>query len=251
MTEQRSGDPREQLIVALDASDATAALALADRLGDAVLWFKVGLALFTAAGPPVVTALVKRGKRVFLDLKVHDIPNTAAGAVRSAAILGVDFFTLHAEGGPAMLQAARRARDESGRTDLRLLAVTVLTSLHGDEYPGVYRDADVPARVRALAGGAVEAGVDGVVASARDLAALRGNVPSGFLRVTPGIRPAGSPAQDQARVATPEAALRAGATHLVVGRAITAAQDPAAAAREILEEMARAGDEEARSAPGL
>ena len=226
---------RDKLIVALDVPGAAEALELNRRLGDEVRWVKVGLELFTAAGPGVVEALRASGRRIFLDLKLHDIPNTVAGAVRSASRLGVDLVTLHAEGGPAMMRAAAAERGPQGSP--RLLAVTVLTSLDGSEYPEVYR-AGVQDRVRAFARAAHEAGMDGVVASPQELGALAEVLPAGFLRVIPGIRPVGSAADDQARVATPGAALRAGATHLVVGRPITRALDPAAAARAVLQEIA-------------
>jgi len=227
-------DARQRLIVAFDVPDLSSALELDRRLGNEVGWVKIGLELFTAEGPPVVTALRERGRRVFLDLKLHDIPNTVAGAVKSASRLGVDLLTLHAEGGPAMMRAAVAAR---ANTRVSLLAVTVLTSLDGNEYPGMYRSA-IEDRVLTFAEAAVETGMDGIVASPRELAKLVSFVPSDFARVIPGIRPAGSSTDDQARVATPRAALIAGATHLVVGRPITQASDPAAAARSILEEMA-------------
>jgi len=227
-------DARQRLIVAFDVPNLTSALELDRRLGDEVGWVKIGLELFIAEGPPVVTAFRERGRRVFLDLKLHDIPNTVAGAVKSASRLGVDLLTVHAEGGPEMMRAAVAARSN---TRVNLLAVTVLTSLEGNEYPGLYR-ADVEDRVLAFAEAAVEAGMDGIVASPRELSKLVPFVPSDFSRVIPGIRPAGAATQDQARVATPRAALIAGATHLVVGRPITQAPDPARAARAILEEMA-------------
>ena len=227
-------DARQRLIVAFDVPDLSSALELDRRLGNEVGWVKIGLDLFTAEGPPVVTAFRERGRRVFLDLKLHDIPNTVAGAVKSASRLGVDLLTLHAEGGPAMMRAAVAAR---ANTRVSLLAVTVLTSLDGNEYPGMYRSA-IEDRVLTFAEAAVETGMDGIVASPRELAKLVSFVPSDFARVIPGIRPAGSSTDDQARVATPRAALIAGATHLVVGRPITQASDPAAAARSILEEMA-------------
>jgi len=227
-------DARQRLIVAFDVPDLSSALELDRRLGNEVGWVKIGLELFTAEGPRVVTAFRERGRRVFLDLKLHDIPNTVAGAVKSASRLGVDLLTLHAEGGPAMMRAAVAAR---ANTRVNLLAVTVLTSLDGNEYPGMYRSA-IEDRVLAFAEAAVEAGMDGIVASPRELAKLVSFVPSDFARVIPGIRPAGSSTDDQARVATPRAALIAGATHLVVGRPITQAPDPAAALRSILEEMA-------------
>jgi orotidine-5'-phosphate decarboxylase len=232
---------RDRMIVALDVPTAAAAMALVDRLGDSVLWFKVGLELFTAEGPGVVRALTGRGKRVFLDLKLHDIPNTVAGAVRSVSRLGVDLLTVHAEGGPAMLRAAVSARNEAPDSALKLLGVTVLTSLDGTEYPEVYRSVDARSRVEVFARAAREAGMDGVVASALELDALVAALPGEFLKVIPGIRPAGTGAGDQARTATPAAALRAGASHLVVGRAITAAPDPPAAALEVLREMEGAG----------
>jgi orotidine-5'-phosphate decarboxylase len=234
--------PRERLVVALDVPGMDEALALDRRLGEEVRWVKVGLELFTAAGPAVVRELRERGRRVFLDLKLHDIPNTVAGGVRSASRLGAELLTLHAEGGPAMMRAAVEARDAESATApprLRLLAVTVLTSLDGSEYPSVYK-AGVPDRVIAFARAAAAAGVDGVVCSPLELPALASAVPAGFLRVTPGIRPRGEAEGDQARVADPAGALAAGASHLVVGRPITKAPDPPAAAREILRAMALA-----------
>jgi orotidine-5'-phosphate decarboxylase len=234
-------DARDRLIVALDVPTAERATALVERLGDAILWYKVGLELFVAEGPGVVRALTGRGKRVFLDLKLHDIPNTVAGAVRSASRLGAGLLTVHAEGGPAMLRAAVSARDEAPESGLGLLGVTVLTSLDGTEYPEVYRNADTRARVEVFARSAREAGMDGVVASALELDLLTAAFPAEFLKVIPGIRPAGTAAGDQARTATPADALRGGASHLVVGRAITGAADPVAAAREVLREMEGAG----------
>ena len=227
-------DARQRLIVAFDVPDARSAFELDRQLGRDISWVKVGLELFTAEGPSLVREFVTRGRRVFLDLKLHDIPNTVAGAVKNASRLGAELLTLHAEGGPAMMRAAAEARSDSR---LNLLAVTVLTSLDGTEFPGVYH-AGVEDRVLAFAEAAIEAGMNGVVASPRELPRLVPFVPSDFLRVIPGIRPADSATQDQARVATPRTALMAGATHLVVGRPITQAKDPAEAARAILEEMA-------------
>jgi orotidine-5'-phosphate decarboxylase len=227
-------DARQRLIVAFDVPDAASAFELDRQLGKEISWVKVGLELFTAEGPSIVRELVTRGRRVFLDLKLHDIPNTVAGAVRNASRLGAELLTLHAEGGPVMMRAAADARSDSR---LNLLAVTVLTSLDGSEYPDVYQ-ASIPDRVLAFTEAAVEAGMNGVVASPRELSTLVPFVPSDFLRVIPGIRPAEASTHDQARVATPRAALMAGATHLVVGRPITQAADPARAARAILEEMA-------------
>ncbi len=230
---------RDRLIVAYDFPSPGEALEFDRRLEDEIRRVKVGLELYTVAGPEVVRELEDRGRRVFLDLKLHDIPNTVAGGVRAAARHGVDFLTLHAEGGPEMMKAAAAARDEA-KSGLRLLAVTVLTSLTGGEYPDVYRSDDVSARVMSFATAAEAAGVDGVVCSPLELESLASVVSPDFLRVTPGIRPAGAATGDQARVATPVSALTAGASHLVVGRPITRAENPLAAARRILEEMASA-----------
>ena len=233
-------DPaREKLIVALDFPGAVEALDFDRHLEGTVRWVKVGLELFTAAGPAVVQALKERGRSVFLDLKLHDIPNTVAGAVRTAAHHGADMMTLHAEGGPAMMRAAADARDASGG-DTKLLAVTVLTSLDGSEYTDVYRTADVETRVVAFARAAAAEGMDGVVCSPLELERLGSLVSPGFLRVTPGIRRQDDDTGDQARVATPAAAIRAGASHLVVGRPITRADDPSAAAIRVLEEILEA-----------
>jgi orotidine-5'-phosphate decarboxylase len=229
-------DARDRVILALDVPTLDQAERLAGSCGDDLRWVKVGLELYTAEGPRAVTAFKDRGLRVFLDLKLHDIPQTVAGAVWSAASHGVELLTLHAEGGPRMMETAAQARDASGG-GLRLLAVTVLTSLDGTEYPDVYRSPDTTARVLIFARAAQEAGVDGVVCSPLELESLAALGPD-FLRVTPGIRAARSAADDQARIATPAFALRAGASHLVVGRPITKAPDPAAAAAAILLEMA-------------
>lgn len=229
---------RDRLIVAVDVASREQAKDLRDRLGDEVLWYKLGLELFTAEGPAVVDDFKRAGKRVFLDLKLHDIPNQVAGAVRSACRLGADMLTIHASGGPAMLRSAVEARDDIAPDGLKLLGVTVLTSLDGTEFPDVYRSGDVRSRVRAFADAACHAGVDGAVASTHELDILCAITPHDFLKVIPGIRIAGGASHDQARVATPAAALRGGATHLVVGRAITGAVDPSRGARTVLEEMA-------------
>lgn len=228
---------RQRLIVALDVPDASAAADLVDKLEGHCNWFKVGLELFTAAGPSVVEPILRRDFRVFLDLKFHDIPNTVAGAVRSAAALGVQWMTVHAAGGPAMLAAARAALD--GIPDPpELLAVTVLTSMDAAQLHagGVYR-APVD-QVELLARMALEAGFRGFVCSPQEVARVRAIAgPDGIL-VVPGVRPAGSESADQKRIATPAEALRQGASSLVVGRPITHAPDPAKAAEAILNEMA-------------
>jgi orotidine-5'-phosphate decarboxylase len=228
---------RERLIVALDVPSAEAAKELLKRLDGACQWFKVGMELFTAAGPSVVEHLVSRGNSVFLDLKFHDIPNTVAGAVRSAARLGVRLMTLHAGGGPAMLAAARMAL-EGIENPPELLAVTVLTSMDATQLKatGVARDPAKQAELLAKMG--LKAGIRGFVCSPEEVAALRAITgPEGVL-VVPGIRPSGTDAGDQKRLATPAKALRQGASYLVVGRPITQAANPAEAADAILSEMA-------------
>jgi orotidine-5'-phosphate decarboxylase len=225
--------------VALDVSDAAAAVGLVNRLGNSCRWFKVGLELFVAAGPAVVESLVAQGRSVFLDLKFNDIPNTVAGAVRSAAALGVRMMTVHASGGPAMLAAARAALD--GLADPpELLAVTVLTSMDQAQANAIGLERSPAEQVGLLARMGLDAGVRGFVCSPREVASLRALTgPKGVL-VTPGIRPAGAATGDQKRIATPGEALRQGASYLVVGRPITQAPDPAQAAEAILKEMAAA-----------
>jgi orotidine-5'-phosphate decarboxylase len=223
------------LIVALDVPTQRQALGLVDRLGDAGTFYKVGLELYTREGPAVVRLLRERGKRVFLDLKLHDIPNTVAGAVRAARDLGVDLLTVHATGGADMMAAAVDAAGDR----LRLLAVTVLTSLDEAALAAVWRRTvlELPDEVVRLAELALGAGVHGVVSSAREVAALRARLGEDAYLVTPGIRLAGESAHDQARVATPGAAVAAGASALVLGRAVTAADDPAAALARVRREV--------------
>ena len=232
----RSG--RERLIVALDTSDLAAADSLVERLGGVVSHFKVGSVLFTAAGPAAVEMVRKRGGRVFLDLKYHDIPATVSAAVEAAARLGVGLLTVHASGGVAMLRAAAAAAQAAGADRPRIVAVTVLTSL---DRAALQRELGVPSAVEGhavhLAALAREAGCDGVVASPREAARLRALLGRNAVIVTPGIRPTGGAADDQARIATPAAAVQAGADYLVVGRPITGAADPAAAATAILSEI--------------
>jgi orotidine-5'-phosphate decarboxylase len=227
---------RERLIVALDYSSAKAALDLVERLAGQCRWFKVGLELYVAAGPAIVETLVGRGHSVFLDLKLHDIPNTVAGAVRSAASLGAKLLTVHAGGGPVVLSAAREAA-EGYPAAPKLLAVTVLTSMDTAQLAATGVAREPREQVELLARMGMTAGIDGFVCSPQEVALLREITgPTGTL-VTPGIRPVGAEIGDQQRVATPAAALRAGASYLVVGRPITQAGDPAAAAEGILREM--------------
>lgn len=228
---------RQRLIVALDVPDARAAMELVARLEGTCRWFKVGLELFVAAGPAVLEALAERDLSVFLDLKLHDIPNTVAGAVRSAARLRARLLTLHAGGGPAMLAAARAALD--GVADPpELLAVTVLTSMDAEQLKAVGVERPAGAQVEWLARMGLQAGMRGFVCSAEEVRRVRALTgPEGVL-VVPGIRPAGAAVGDQKRIATPADALRHGASYLVVGRPITKAPEPAQAAEEILAEMA-------------
>jgi orotidine-5'-phosphate decarboxylase len=232
-------EARKRLIVALDVPDAAAAGSFVARLEGTCQWFKVGLELFVAAGPAVVEPILKRGHSVFLDLKFHDIPNTVAGAVRSAASLGVHMITVHAAGGPAMLEAARTAIEGLPHPP-ELLAVTVLTSMDFAQRAAVGLDRSPATQVELLARMALAQGYRGFVCSPREVANLRAVTgPEGIL-VIPGIRPAGAEIGDQKRIATPDEALRAGASYLVVGRPITQAPDPAAAADAILKEIAEA-----------
>jgi len=236
-------DPREiarqRLIVALDVPDAGAASVLLDRLDDTCSWFKVGLELFVAAGPAMLEPILRRGHRIFLDLKLHDIPNTVAGAVRSAASLGVEMLTLHAAGGPAMLAAAREALAGTAHPP-ELLAVTVLTSMDAAQLTATGVSKTPAEQVELLARMGLAAGIRGFVCSPQEVASLRALTgPEGTL-VIPGIRPAGGAVGDQKRIATPARALQQGASFLVVGRPITQAADPAKAAEAILEEMAAA-----------
>jgi orotidine-5'-phosphate decarboxylase len=224
---------RERLIVALDVSSPAEAQTIVGALGDSVQTYKVGMQLYTAAGPSVVRDLIASGKKVFLDLKYHDIPNTVGAAVRQAAQLGVSMLTVHASGGSKILKAATEAKGT-----VQILAVTVLTSMNEDEL----HESGVPNRIEEqvgrLAALALRGGCDGVVSSAREVKYLRARLGNNFLIVTPGVRPAGTAHGDQARVITPAEAISLGATHIVVGRPITAAADPASEAEKILREIA-------------
>jgi orotidine-5'-phosphate decarboxylase len=202
--------------------------------------FKIGKQLFTAEGPNAVEAVAKLGARIFLDLKFHDIPNTVAGAVRAAGSLrGVRLVNVHALGGLEMMQEAARAAKASPFKP-KVVAVTLLTSMDAQEARRLGISGPLDRRVVALAKLAQRAGLDGVVASPLEIRAIRRACGSRLLIVTPGVRPAASGRGDQARIATPGKAIRAGADYLVVGRPITSARDPRAAAQRILEEMARA-----------
>jgi len=230
-------DPRQRLIVALDVSTSAAARKIVAAVGDSALAYKVGMQLFTAEGPAIVRELVGSGRRVFLDLKYKDIPNTVGAAVREAADLGVSMLTVHADGGSKMLRSAVRAAQEVN-PDLLVLAVTVLTSLDEPDLSMLGIRGGVLEQVLRLAALALENGCGGVVASAREAEALREEFGNHFKIVTPGVRPAGSGTDDQARVVTPAEAISAGASYIVVGRPITEASDPGAEARAILGQIA-------------
>ena len=234
--------PADRLIVALDVDSLDRATGLVDALAGQVMRFKIGSQLFTAAGPAVVDAVRKRGGEVFLDLKFHDIPNTVEGAAREAVRLGVFMFNVHASGGRAMMRAAARGAADAAHTlglsRPLVIAVTVLTSLDRAALAGeLHVASSVEGHVLHLCTLAREAGLDGNVASPNEIRAIRNAMGHGWTVVTPGVRPAGSEHDDQSRVATPRAAVEAGADYLVVGRPITGAPDPARAAEGILSEM--------------
>jgi orotidine-5'-phosphate decarboxylase len=226
-------DPRERLIVALDVSSAAAAQHVVHAVGDSARTYKVGKQLFTAEGPQFVRDLVAAKRKVFLDLKYHDIPNTVSAAVREAANLGVSMITVHASGGGRMLRAAVEAARNID-PQVMILAVTVLTSLDDSDLEKMGIRGRVVDQVMRLAALALANGCQGVVASAKEAPELRSELGNEFAIVTPGVRPAGSGQGDQVRVVTPVEAIAAGATHIVVGRPITDAPDPAAEARAIL-----------------
>ncbi len=226
---------KTQLISALDLPELSQALAMVDRIGPRVEWYKVGKQLFTHYGPVVLQELKARGKKIFLDMKFHDIPNTVASAIRSGAIVGADIINVHAMGGPAMLAAAAGAMKETGKT---VIAVTVLTSMDQEQLSAIGVQATPAEQVLRLATLARDAGLAGVVCSALELPLLRKHFGEDFLTVVPGIRPAGAALGDQRRVMTPRQAREAGADFIVVGRPILAAPDPAEAAEKIFRELA-------------
>lgn len=227
---------KDRLIVALDVSSAAHARQIVQSIGDAATTYKVGKQLFTAEGPQLVRELIASGRKVFLDLKYHDIPNTVGAAVRSAGELGVAMLTVHASGGSKMLKSAAEAAAQAPARPM-VLAVTVLTSLSDDDLPEIGVSGTVLAQVLRLGTLARKAGCGGLVASAREAHELRHELGQGFAIVTPGVRPAGSDVGDQARVVTPQAAITAGATHLVVGRPILESAYPAKAVADILADI--------------
>jgi orotidine-5'-phosphate decarboxylase len=225
-------DPRDHLCLALDTTDADAARRMAETVGDAVLWHKVGLALAVQGGEALVRDLKAAGKRVFLDYKFHDIDQTVANAVTGAVAMGADLLTVH-----AVAPVVRAAATAKGDAATKVVGVTVLTSLDAEDLEAEGWRGGVPALVRARAQTAIAAGADGVVASAQESGMLRELLAPGTFLVTPGIRPAGGDAQDQKRVATPTSAIQGGSDLLVVGRPILQAESPKDAANAILEEI--------------
>ncbi len=228
-------EPRDRLILALDVATVDAAQAMVERLGDSVGIYKIGYQLAFAGGLPFAEALTRAGKRVFLDLKLHDIGNTVAKGVESVAKMGASFLTVHAY--PQTMKAAVEAKTGS---NLKILAVTVLTSYDDADLAAAGYELGVGELAAARAGQARDIGVDGIVCSGEEAAMLRPIVGAGMVLVTPGIRPAGSASGDQKRIVTPAAAITAGADYLVVGRPILEAADPKAAADAIVAEIARA-----------
>lgn len=232
----------ERVFCALDTTDLDAALRLARSVKGAVGGLKLGLEFFSARGRDGFAAMAAAGLPIFLDLKLHDIPNTVAGAVRALTPLAPMFMTIHAQGGLAMMRAARLAAEEAaaeaGVPRPRLLAVTILTSLDDGDLLSLGVQGTASEQVLRLAGLAADAGLDGVICSPHEIAALRARLGPDFILMVPGIRPAGAAAGDQKRVMTPAEALGAGASYLVIGRPISGAADPAAAARAIAAELA-------------
>jgi len=226
-----------RVIVALDYADAQSATALLDRLQPAACKLKIGKELFTAAGPAFVAAIAQRGFDIFLDLKFHDIPNTVAQACKAASQLGVWMINVHALGGRAMMNAAREAIEGAPRRP-NLVAVTVLTSMAEPDLREIGIDASPLVEAMRLAELAAACGLDGVVCSAHEAAAIRDRLGSGFLRITPGIRLPEDGAGDQKRVMTPRLAIESGASYLVIGRSVTRASDPLAVLARIDREIA-------------
>ena len=231
----------DRLIVALDVSTMDAMKSIVSSLGDSVSFYKVGMELFYAEGDQTVRYLQEHGKHVFLDLKLHDIPNTVAHGVSSLTRLGANFITIHGQGGPIMMKAAAEAARESaeklGIERPKLLAITVLTSFDDESWTSIGGQLPIADQVIRLAKLAKESGMDGVVCSALEARMIRDACEPDFLIVTPGIRPSFAATHDQKRIATPSSALQDGASRLVIGRPITQADNPQEAVRLIIEEM--------------
>ncbi len=229
--------PQDKIIIALDVPDTDGALRLIDSIadhGEPPALCKIGLELFTAEGPSVVKAVNARGCEIFLDLKFHDIPNTIAHAIRSAAGLGVAMTTIHAVGGPVMMEAAAKAAE---KMELLILAVTVLTSMDSDQLSSTGINVEPKEQVLRLAGLAAKAGIGGIVCSPLEISAIRESFDEKLRIVTPGVRPIWAAAGDQKRVMTPAEAVAAGSDWLVIGRPITAAENPKEAYAKVVAEL--------------
>lgn len=231
----------KRLIVAIDVHSMDKVQQLVESLGDCVTYYKVGMELFYSVGSQVITYLRGQGKEVFLDLKLHDIPNTVGQGLATLTGLGVSMLNVHASGGPAMMkagaEAVKKKAHEMGIEPPKLIAVTVLTSINPVEWSALGYDLDLSKQVVHLAKLAQSAGLDGVVASPQEAEAIRAACGDEFIIVTPGIRPSGAAINDQSRIATPAGALKNGAHHLVIGRPITAVENPRQAVQAILKEM--------------
>jgi len=234
-------DIRRRLIVALDFPDLAAAEKCVKTLGDAVTHYKVGMELYYAAGPRVIEYLREQGKEIFLDLKMHDIPNTVTSGAAVLTRLGVSMFNIHAVGGPKMMaqtaEIVTRTAKEAGLARPKVIALTVLTSMDTAEWDSLGYVRSIPQQVLHFAQLAKDSGIDGVVASPLEALAIRAGCGADFLIVTPGVRPAGAQVNDQSRISTPSEALRAGSDFLVIGRPVTGAADPRKAAEAIVKEM--------------
>ena len=228
--------PQDKIIIALDVPDTDGAMRLLDALGTPTLC-KIGLELFTAQGPSVVRAVQERGSEVFLDLKFHDIPNTVGHAVRSAADLGISMTTLHASGGPVMLETAAKAAAASGNSDLLLLAVTVLTSMDTAQLAATGIAVEPKEQVLRLATLALSSGIGGIVCSPLEVTAIRNSLGNDLRIVTPGVRPIWAATGDQKRVMTPAEAVKAGSDWLVIGRPITASENPKDSYAKVVAEL--------------
>ena len=231
--------PRERLIVALDVPNSREAQKIVHELGESTEFYKIGLQLFTAEGPAALRALTSAGRKIFLDLKLHDIPNTVASAIKSAAALGADMLTVHASGGLPMMKAAVEAARGAPKPVV-ILGVTILTSLDGPELNSLGVPGTVAEQTLRLAALARRAGCDGVVCSPHEVSILRQQLGNDLITVVPGVRPKGANSGDQARIDEPARAIRNGATYLVVGRPITMATDKRAAAEAIKKEIGSA-----------
>jgi orotidine-5'-phosphate decarboxylase len=229
----KSHSPRNALIVALDFSTEAEALRIVEQLAGEIDFFKIGLQLYTAAGPGIVGAVMETGAKIFLDLKLHDIPNTVAGAVAVAGAMGVQMLTVHLSGGRAMVEAAVAAKTP----ELVLLGVTVLTSADEANLREIGISSSIDKQVQLLADFGVEAGINGLVASPHEIKMLRSRFGDKIKIITPGVRPSWSESGDQKRFMTPDEALRNGADYLVIGRPVTEHKNPREAVRRILDEI--------------